>query len=262
MEKGTNYETISVLDYIGFEKISEINSYVNSILKENCTSFKSNEEINSTFETYISNLLASLTRDEISKILRYTGIDFRRVNPVLRGYWDYDKSGALTDEIKSDAYVLAESIRKIILKSSRSLGFNLKTYRGTSIRSFYSLGITSLCDLSCLKDKYLYESGFTSTSLLSETSFFVKQPEWGDLCNIEIEYFIPGDSNDGIALLSESLSYSTSQNEFLINNGSLFKVVDINVDKAKNCAYLKMVLIPEKIWNPLDYQMEHQNLEK
>lgn len=262
MEKGTNYNTKSVLDYIGLERMSEIESYIDIILKEDFMSFSNEEELNRTFSSYINNLLTSLSNDEISKILRYTGIDFRRVNPILRGYWDYDKSGALTDEVKKDALALAREINKIILKRAYSLGFNFKTYRGTSIRSFYSYGITSLEELVLLKDKYLYELGFTSTSLLPETSFFARKPEWGDLCNIEIEYLIPKDSCDGIALLSDNLSYSNSQNEFLINDGTLFKVIDIAVDKENNCAHIKMILVPEKVWNPLDYEMERQNLEK
>jgi len=261
MEKGTNYTTNYLLECIGKEKLEIIESYINKLSREDYVTFSSRKDLEENFKEYLNSFIRKLSQEEMDKIIRYTGIDFRRVNPILRGYWDYDKSGVLTDEIKNEAHALADDIRKILFKST-SLGFNFKTYRGTSIRNFYSYGINSLSDLTLLIGRYFYEEGFTSTSLLQETSFFSKQPEWGDFCNIEIEYLISADSDDGMALINDSLSYSESQNEFLINSGSLFKVLNVEIDSNNNQAKVIMVLIPEKIWNPLDYEIEHQNLQK
>ncbi len=40
-------------------------------------------------------------------------------------------------------------------------------------------------------------------------------------CNIEIEYLIPEESNDGITLINDDLSYPKVQSEYLINKSSL-----------------------------------------
>ena len=66
----------------------------------------------------------------------------------------------------------------------------------------------------------MYEQGFTSTSLKEESSYFKTQG-----CNIEIRYLIPKDSKDGISLINDELSYSTNQNEYLLDKGSLSKIV-------------------------------------
>ena len=54
----------------------------------------------------------------------------------------------------------------------------------------------------------------------------------------------------------ESISYSANQAEFLIRDSSLFKVIDVKVDETKNVAFLKMLLVPERIWNLQDYENE------
>ena len=107
-----------------------------------------------------------------------------------------------------------------------------------------------------MKDQYYYASAFTSTSLLQEKCFYYEQSSWSDKANILIEYYIPSGSDDGILLADEELSYSSKQWEFLINSSSLFKVIDVFVSEDKTYAKLKMLLIPEQIWNKRDYDME------
>lgn len=257
MEKGTNFDTISVLNYIGKEKIEEVENYIKKVLGEECLIFQNREEIENVLSLLTKEYSDKLTEKEKNAIIDYTGLGFRRVNPILRGYWDYEKSGKLTEEVKKDAYNLAESMHKVLIKAP-TIPFNFTAYRGVGIRAFYPFNITNINDLSYLTDKFIYEPGFTSTSMIRQTSFFAKEPEWGDNCNIEIECIVPAESDDGIALINESLCLSTTQNEFLINSGSLFKVINVEVDKEQNKAKIKMILIPEKIWNPLDYEMERK----
>ena len=76
---------------------------------------------------------------------------------------------------------------------------------------------------------------------------------------IEIEYLIPENSCDGIPLINDDFSYSKSQNEYIINQFSLFKVIDILQDKENNTAHIKMMLIPKNIW---DKEIELKNNHK
>ena len=110
--------------------------------------------------------------------------------------------------------------------------------------------------------KYLYEEGFTSTSLIAEKSFcYTEVYTLTGKPNIQIEYLIPAGSDDGVALLDEALSYSPNQEEFLIKNSSLFKVLDVKVDSTNNVAFLQVMLIPERIWDYPDYEKEKQDIQ-
>lgn len=144
---------------------------------------------------------------------------------------------------------LGERIYKVINKFPQ-LNLNIKAYRGVNIKAFWDYGVYTLDDISVLEGQYIYESGFSSTSLLRSNSFFEKQSEWGSHCNVEIEYFIPGISQDGAVLLSDALSFSKAQMEYVINSGSLTKITGVEVDKEKGIARLKAFLIPRALWDP------------
>ncbi|MDD6223989.1 MAG: hypothetical protein PUB18_03220 [bacterium] len=80
--------------------------------------------------------------------------------------------------------------------------------------------------------------------------------------NVGIKYLIPKESSDGALLVTDELSFSPNQNEYLINKGSLTKTIDVKIDTVMNQAQLIAVLLPKKIWN-LDSKKEiekkHQN---
>ena len=65
---------------------------------------------------------------------------------------------------------------------------------------------------------------------------------------------IPCESNDGMPLIDDNLSYSKKQNEFLINKGSVSKIVDVRINSEKTKAYVKAILVPQKI---LDQYMQN-----
>ena len=94
--------------------------------------------------------------------------------------------------------------------------------------------------------QYFYERGFTSTSILRETSAFSSELDCWKTRNIEIEYLIPSEFNEGLPLITKDLCYTDIENEFLINTGTLCKIVDVMVDEDK--AYLTAVFVPKKIW--------------
>lgn len=255
MEKGTNSNTQYVLNYIGIEKIEEINAYIARLLNEDIKTFASSNEIEESFNEFLNTFYERTNDEERQNIQSYTGLNFRKVNSYLRGVWDYEKNGRLTEEIKNEASELASNLRKVLLKAP-VLPFNIVVYRGVGIETFYSYGITKIEDLIYLKDKFMYEDGFTSTSLLRSNSFYENKPEWGSICNIEIECLVPSESEDGLPLIDSDMSYSENQLEFLINSSSLFKVIDVEINKEQNTARIKTILIPQKLWNPLDYEME------
>ena len=237
-----------ILKYIGNEKLSEINDFASEVNKREFIEFSSLEEVKAFFIDYLADFYNNNSIRDIDNIRAYTGIAFRRFNSVLRGIWNYDTNGLLTDEMKNKYLDYADKLSECIERLS-TLPTNIKTYRGVSLDSFKDYGISSLEDLKSLENKYYYESGFTSTSLVRDKSFFNRELEYHEFCNIEIEYLIPEEANDGIPLIDDNLSYSKVQNEYLINKGSLSKIIDVKISPDGNLAYIKAVLIPQKMWN-------------
>ena len=125
---------------------------------------------------------------------------------------------------------------------------NLVAFRGTTLDSFSSYGISDISQLSSLGGKFLYEPAFTSTSILEGTSYYNKKLDDGRVCNVGIRYLIPSESNDGALLFNEDTSYAVTQNEFLLNKGSLSKVIDVKIDEQSRTAVLTLVLVPKKVY--------------
>lgn len=228
--------------------MTEIDTFVNDVSKRNFIEFSSLEEVSAFFTDYLAEFYNNNSINDIDTIRAYTGIAFRRFNSLLRGTWNYDTNGLLIDDAKVEYLNLANKLSECIERSS-TLPTNIKTYRGVSLERFKDYGITSLEDLNSLENKYYYDSGFTSTSLVRDKSFFNRELEYHEFCNIEIEYLIPEEANDGIPLIDDNLSYSKVQNEYLINKGSLSKIIDVEISPDGKLAYIKTVLIPQKMWN-------------
>ena len=261
MEKGTNFNVAYLLRYIGPEKVQELEIYTADMLTKNYISFASSKHVESFFNDNLENFIKKLSLEEQKTIRSYTGYHFREINAILRNNWNYDVNGKLTPEIQNEYRELSDNIRGILNKAPQ-ISNGIKVYRGVSILAFQSYGIFSLDDLVYLQDKYLYEEGFTSTSLIAEKSFcYTEVYTLTGKPNIQIEYLIPAGSDDGVALLDEALSYSPNQEEFLIKNSSLFKVLDVKVDSTNNVAFLQVMLIPERIWNYPDYEKEKQDIQ-
>ena len=237
-----------ILKYIGIDKQTELDTFVNDVSKRNFVEFSFLEEVSAFFVDYLADFYNNNSRSDIDNIRAYTGIAFRRFNSVLRGIWNYDTNGLFTDDVKNKYLDYADKLSECIERLS-TLPTNIKTYRGVSLERFKDYGITSLEDLNSLENKYYYDSGFTSTSLVRDKSFFNRELENHELCNIEIEYLIPEEANDGIPLIDDNLSYSKVQNEYLINKGSLSKIIDVEISPDGKLAYIKTVLIPQKMWN-------------
>ena len=237
MEKGKSRDTCLISKYLDKDTKDEIDLLVTEAsLKDNQTP---------DFEEDIIDFFKETTHIDIEDIRRYTGYDYKSINAVLRDNWTYEENGIKTEKKTKELRKLSERISSLIEKFS-STKSQFKTYRGTTIREFKKYGINTLEDLLSLTNQYLYDTGFTSTSLQEDTSYF-KKTVHEEYCNIEIIYIIPENSNDGIPLLNDQLSYSKNLNEYLLNRCTLSKVLGVKIEG--NTAVITTVLIPKHIWD-------------
>lgn len=256
MIKSKDFTTNYVLKYIGQEKLESIDTYVEELRLREYLRFNNIAEIDAVLEPSIISFLEKLSFEEEQSIKNYTGLAFKNINAILRNKWIYEENGPLTEQIKEDTNKRIEELEEIF-KKSVSLPADIIVYRGVNIRAFYSYGITSLEELPLLVGQYFYETGFTSTSLMKDSSFFDTTSENGVVRNVQIEYLVPSESDDGIILTTENLSYSKEQNEYLLRNGTLSKIVSVEIKDNK--AYIKMAIVPQKVWNEIDYNKEHKH---
>jgi len=205
-------------------------------------------QIKNIFSESLDEFLSALTEDDLMYLRSYTGYNFRNINAILRGNWSYEKNGVLTEQKMEEFKKMANIIGKLLNKFNMPK-IDFMTFRGTTLGSFSSYGINELSQLENLSGKFLYEQGFTSTSMLEDTCYFKKKLETGENYNIEIRYLIPSESDDGALLIDYNTSYSINQNEFLLNKGSLSKVLDVKVNKDNDTAVLTVMLVPEKIYD-------------
>lgn len=243
-----NRITRLVLSTIGKDNIEKLDEYVLVAQQRPYIDIKSNEQINEIFGNSVIDFLSNLTQEDLMTIRTYTGYDFKRINAVLRSNWNYEEHGRLTEELKQQYLRLSQDI-DILFNKFATPNIDFITYRGVELSSFKKYGINSLEELENLNGKYLYEEGFTSTSLIRDTSYIGKTLENGKSYNVGIKYLISSESQDGALLIDDNLSYSPSQNEYIINKGSLIKVTEVNIDKENNQAYILAQLIPKKMWN-------------
>ncbi len=243
-DKTLNY----LLKLIGSDTLDNIENYIEEVKLRDFKQFNNVEEVMNFFMPILTHIYENNTLNDIESLRTYSGISYNKINAILRNTWDYYKNGKLEPNDRLKAYSTANNISKII-ENEPSLDLDIKTYRGVTLTAFKNYGITSLNELVNLKGEYYYEQGFTSTSLLRDKSFFNHKLEWHSDCNIEIEVLIPSESQDGIPLLTKELSYSENQAEYLLNKGTLLKIIDVKIDEKSNTAYLQTILVPQRIWN-------------
>ena len=239
MEKGHNKTTDKIIEKIDEDKIKE---YISKVLDDEIINIPKSK-IKLYFKKGFNKI--KLTKTEYLILKNYTGFNFRGINSVLRDNWINEVNGSLYKEKEERFRANAKNISDLIEEFPKSRD-NFKVYRGVTIDAFKDYGIDNIDELIFLKDNYIYEQGFTSTSLLRDTSYFNKEID-GKLYNIELEIIVPKGSQDGMPLTGYELSYSPGQNEYVIDNESLIKITDVRTDN--NYAYLKGILIPKKIYS-------------
>ena len=241
MEKGQ-----SMVSQLVLKTIEDQTDKIDSLVLEN-----KNIEVKTIPEDKIKNYFQKgfnkirLKKIDYLILRNYTGFNFRGINSILRNKWSFKHNGKLDKEKEFRFRSNAENISYLIKKFPKNRKA-FKVYRGVTIDAFKDYGIDNIDELIFLKDNYIYEQGFTSTSLLRDTSYFNKEID-GKLYNIELEIIVPKGSQDGMPLTGYELSYSPGQNEYVIDNESLIKITDVRTDN--NYAYLKGILIPKKIYS-------------
>lgn len=240
-----------ILMYLEDAKKEELEIYVEELMNRNYVHFTETEDIIDFFLEYRDEFYQNTTNEEVEKIRMYSGILASKLNAVLRNNWTYEQNGLLMEDEKNELNRFASKLDQIITKQTE-LPDNIKTYRGVNISFFRDYGISSLEELKKLKGQYYFDSGFTSTSLIRERSFFDRDLEFRARCNIEIEYLIPKEAKDVLFLLTQDLSYSPQQTECLINKGNLSKIVDVKIDLEQDKAEIKAALIPKEKWDPVE----------
>lgn len=195
MEIGYSSSTRLLMKFLTEDTKKEIDRYVEE--------HRNNEPIEYNFQEDTDDFEKNITDEEYMTIRLYTGTNYKNINAVLRNTWNYEYNG---DSSKKDYYKrLEEDISSIIDKYPK-LKNNIKTFRGTSLREFKKYGVRSLDDLKQLEGKYLYEEGFTSTSLEEKSSFFNREI-FGEIQNIEVIYHILESSQDGMPVLIKKNIY-------------------------------------------------------
>lgn len=255
MELGHSKMTDTILRFISNDTKYEMEQYVEEVKSQQFMEMDSQETLKNIFKDNIDEFLSKVTQDELLDLRSYTGYNFKNINAILRNNWTYEENGILDQETKQRFFNLSNRISTVLNKFP-SLPYNFMTYRGTSIDSFYKYGITTISDLVSMKNKYMFEEGFTSTSIIEDTCYFNKVLDTGKNYNIEIKYLITPEYEEGALLLNDDMSYSINQNEYLINKGSLTKVVNVEINHELNQAILTVVLIPRKKW---DIVKENEN---
>lgn len=248
MKTGKSRVTNMLINMLDINIKDDIDNYVKDVCLRNFVVMNSMDQVNSIFGESLNNYLNSLSEDEFLNLRSWTGYNFKNINAILRGNWIYEKNGKLTDD-KSIQYRELANLVGVIVNKYQSPKIDFITFRGVTLDSFSGYGIKKLSELESLSGKFLYEQGFTSTSMLEETSYFNKDIGDGENYNIKIRYLISSEFDDGALLTDNSMSYSVNQNEYLINKNSLSKVIDVKVDEDSNTATLTVILIPKKIWN-------------
>lgn len=250
MEKGYNDITKYIFKYLEAGKEEEIDIFIGDSLNQEYISLESDEEVLELFSDMSYDFTSKLSYQDALNLRSYTGFSHKEINAILRDNWNYEQHGRLTQEKKAEYNEIASEVEKIIFRFP-TLERNLKTYRGVTLAQFKSYGITSLEDLIHMEGKYFYDSGFSSTSLVRKNSLYNTEAFQIGKRNIEIEYLIPESCHDGALLLNELTSHYKSETEYLINSGSLVKIISVDIDKKNNTAFLRAVLIPKKIWDPI-----------
>lgn len=261
MEKGYSHFTKYLFRYLEEGKAEELDIYVSDVLDRDYLTLESDEQVSEVFGEMASEFTMGLTYQQALHLRSYTGFSHKEINALLREKWNYEQHGLLTDEKRREYSSIGQEVEKIVFQFP-PLERNVKTYRGVTLAQFSDYGIYSLEDLTAMQGKYFYDSGFTSTSLVRKSSLYNTEAFQIGKRNIEIEYLIPEECHDGALLLDDYTSHYKAENEYLINSGSLIRVISVDIDKQNNTALLRAVLVPKKVWDPMAIQHLEEETRK
>jgi len=247
---GENKTVNQIFRYISDERKVALQEYSVLSLGREYKEFSTVEEI----------IFFTKDREEINYndnefLKEYSGYNYKHINNTLRNRWNYEENGNI--EARPRFLEDGRRLSQIIRRNSTSLG-NFKAFRGVDISYFREYGIEKLEDLQQMEGKFLYDSGFVSTSLLESESFFKKENELGINYNIQITYLIPEEFDDGIYLEGD-MTYSPNQREYLINNANLARISSVTINED-GTAHLTAVMIPKKIYDEYYEKVDNKQI--
>ena len=257
MEIGQSRTTNMILRMLGEETCKNIDDYVREVSSRNFVSFYSEDDVNKVFGDKFYEFLLSLSEEELMDLRTWSSYNFSNINSILRGNWTYEQNGILTDDKRNEYKFLADRI-SLLFNKFNGINVDFITYRGTTLDSFKNYGINELSQLKCLKGKYLYEQGFTSTSLGEETCYFNKNFKDGKNYNIKLKYLVPSEAEDGILLMNSGMTHYQNEVEYLIDKGSLTKVMDVEINEETNTAFITVIFVSKKIYD-LNYNRNRKH---
>lgn len=238
----------------GIERFNHRMNDVKTFIQENQNreykTFTTDSEIADFSDTYASAISQTLTNDEKSALKYYSGYNYRLVNQVARGQWNYDLLGEQTPEKLANAQTAIAELSDAI-NAAPSPDLDFATYRGTNLESFLGYNVNSLSDLNKLQGQFFLESGFTSSTLDPEKSFTdydfddpLRKP-----CDIKMKILVPKETTEVVGLLSDDTCYN-EQKEILFDKSSLFYIKSVHQNPAESQAELEMLLIPQNVYDP------------
>ncbi len=247
-ERHCNY----TLEYIKSQgKWETINDYVDEKLKTEPKEYSSVEEFYEDNPGYGAQM-RKLSYKDSKNLFDYTGYDFRGINILARGYWDYEKLGQHTEEKEARYRGIMQGVSEAIPKAPAP-NEDFVTFRGTDLSTFREYGIQTLQDLKKMQGQFFMEKGFMSSSLTKEASFYERNLEntFHGKRNVEICCHIPAGCHESAFLMENNVTDAQGQQEVLINRNCLFLVSDVmNTTKntGEEVAIVDMLLIPRELY--------------
>ena len=251
MNKGENLLTSKYLELFNSE---ELEKYVDEVLDRDIKVFKDTKEIRTFLGESFTEYTKDLTDKDKQSLRYYSGINHDKVNAILRGNWDYRKNFMYLDKETESKYKYYSNEIDQVFAKPFGIPTNILTFRRVPLEALSNYGINTKEDLLSLKNKYLLDLGFTSTSLLN-FDYLDQQFKAGE---VKLKIVIPKECEEGIPLLSEDVTYHLELEEFLLGKNALFKVIDVDIrDKDP---VINVVYIPRKVREKLN--TENINIKK
>ena len=223
--------------------------YISMISEEDCAEYGGADGFLAANPGYEEKVSEALSDEEVASLREYSGYNYKAINSVLRGFWDYEQLGAKTEESEKRFRAAAEAINGAIDKAPDAEE-DFMTFRGTNLDSFRGYGVESIADLAKMQGQFHLERGFLSTSVEEEGSYAGRESFDDPLkpaCNISMRYKIPAGTHEGI-LLTGDASYSPSQSEYLIRSGSLSYISNVEISEDGGSAVVDCVLVPRQFY--------------
>lgn len=232
--------------------MENLKSFITDATSRTYEDLSSPQELNNFCTAYNSKISPFLTHEAKSTIKHYSGLGYKAINQVARGFWDYEILGRQTPEKLAQTQQDIKNLSQIIA-SLPPLDINLATYRGTNLDAFQSYQIQNLSELKNLEHSFFLETGFTSTSLSRDSNFTNRQFDnpLRKPCDIEIKYLLASENDNCVDLFSDDLSYSKNQHEILLNRDSLSYISKVQIDQNRHRAFLEMLLLPTHVYDPV-----------